>query len=59
MKEDWVRSIKNQCDEQKVSFFFKQWGVWGADKVKRSKQANGRTLDHRTWDGMPIENRVS
>jgi protein gp37 len=53
MEEDWVRSIKNQCDEQAVSFFFKQWGAWGADKVKRSKQENGRTLDHRTWDAMP------
>lgn len=58
MDEDWVKNIQKQCDDQNVSFFFKQWGTWGADKVKRSKQENGRKLDNRTWDAMPVENRV-
>ena len=26
MKKEWVLSIKRQCDEQDVSFFFKSWG---------------------------------
>ena len=26
MHPDWVRSIKEQCKEEKVPFFFKQWG---------------------------------
>ena len=28
MHPDWVRNIQNQCEEQKVPFFFKQWGEW-------------------------------
>ena len=28
-------------------------GGWGADGKKRSKKANGRLLDGRTWDDMP------
>ena len=46
IKEDWVRSIRDQCDNAGVRFFFKQWG--GTNK-KRS----GRTLDDRTWDDFP------
>ncbi len=37
MKERWVMSIKNQCKYQGVPFFFKQWGTWGVDGVKRNK----------------------
>lgn len=25
---EWVRSIRNQCQEADVGFFFKQWGEW-------------------------------
>jgi protein gp37 len=53
MKEEWVMNIKNQCKEQNVSFFFKQWGTWGADGVRRSKKANGRLLLNKTWDQYP------
>ena len=53
MKSDWVRSIQIQCMDQSVPFFFKQWGSYGHDGVRRSKSVNGRTLDGRTWDGMP------
>lgn len=53
MKPEWVESIQQQCSEQSVQFFFKQWGGWGADGQKRSKKANGRLLDGRTWDAMP------
>ena len=28
MHPDWVRSIKEQCKEAKVPFFFKQWGEY-------------------------------
>ena len=28
MHPDWVRSIKEQCEEAKVPFFFKQWGEY-------------------------------
>lgn len=53
MKLDWARSIQNQCSEQKVAFFFKQWGAWGPDGVKRSKKTNGRLLSGREWNEMP------
>ena len=25
---DWIRNIQKQCQEQRVAFFFKQWGEW-------------------------------
>lgn len=53
MKIEWVENIQRQCKEQSVQFFFKQWGGWGADGKRRSKKANGRLLDGRTWDDMP------
>ncbi|MGC4080050.1 MAG: phage Gp37/Gp68 family protein [Rubrivivax sp.] len=53
MKEEWAESIRSQCEEQQVAFFFKQWGGWGADGKRRAKHANGRLLNGRTWDEMP------
>ena len=46
MKEEWVLSLKKQCEEQNVKFYFKQWG--GINKKKA-----GRKLLGRTWDDMP------
>jgi protein gp37 len=28
MHPEWVRSLRNQCKESNVPFFFKQWGEW-------------------------------
>lgn len=53
MKPEWVLNVKRQCRAAKVAFFFKQWGVWGADGIRRSKKANGRLLGGHTWDEMP------
>ena len=53
MKHEWAESVRIQCEEQDVAFFFKQWGGWGADGKRRAKQANGRLLNGRTWDAMP------
>lgn len=53
MKAEWVESIKDQCEQEGVAFFFKQWGGWGADGKKRPKKNNGRLLAGKTWDGMP------
>lgn len=53
MELDWVRKIRDQCVARQVPFFFKQWGAFGADGVRRSKKANGRELDGRTWSEMP------
>lgn len=43
---EWVLQIKEQCIEQNVPFFFKQWG--GVNKKR-----TGRLLEGRTWDEMP------
>jgi protein gp37 len=48
MNESWVWDIKQQCDEQGVAFFFKQWG--GTNKKKA-----GRLLGDRTYDAMPTK----
>jgi protein gp37 len=46
MKEEWVTSIRKQCEEAVVPFFFKQWG--GVRKAEA-----GRMLDGQTYDDMP------
>jgi hypothetical protein len=53
MKEECVVSIKEQCVEAGVPFFFKQWGGI-------HKKAYGRSLRGRTYDGFPkrIKNPV-
>lgn len=53
MKPEWVLNIKKRCDDQKVAFFFKQWGLWGPNGQKKSKKENGRLLNGRTWDAFP------
>lgn len=54
MKEEWALNIKEQCEEQNIAFFFKQWGTWGADGVKRSKKLNGSVLQGRHWKEEPV-----
>jgi protein gp37 len=46
MHPDWARSIRDQCANAGVPFFFKQWG--GVSKARA-----GRLLDGRTHDAMP------
>lgn len=53
MRPEWVDSVRRQCEDQGSAFFFKQWGGWGADGVKRHKKANGRLLHGKTWDALP------
>jgi protein gp37 len=47
MQTDWVTCIRKQCEDAEVAFFFKQWG--GVQKKR-----NGRELEGRTWDQMPL-----
>jgi protein gp37 len=46
MHPDWVLSLRNQCQQANVPFFFKQWGG-----VRKSK--TGRELEGRTYNGYP------
>ncbi len=54
MKEEWVLEIKTQTENQGSAFFFKQWGTWGSDGIKRNKHANGKLLKGRVIQNMPI-----
>lgn len=53
MKPEWAQNVRQQCEAAGVAFFFKQWGAWGADGRRRSKAANGRELEGRTWSNYP------
>jgi protein gp37 len=46
MEKSWAVSVRDQCRESHVPFFFKQWG--GVRKAK-----NGRLLEGRTYDEYP------
>lgn len=46
MKESWALTIRDQCNERRVPFFFKQWGG-------RTPKAGGRLLNGREWNEMP------
>jgi protein gp37 len=53
MKPEWAEHVRRQALDQEVAFFFKQWGAWGSDGVRRDKKSNGRDLAGRRWDDMP------
>jgi protein gp37 len=46
MEREWVREVRNQCKENKVAFFFKQWGGL-------RPKSGGRKLDGREWSQFP------
>jgi protein gp37 len=48
MRPEWVRELRQRCEDEDVAFFFKQWGG-------RTPKAGGRSLDGRTYDGLPAE----
>lgn len=43
---DWVREIRDQCNDANVAFFFKQWGGF-------RPKSGGRMLDDREWNDFP------
>jgi protein gp37 len=45
---DWALQLRDQCIDQRVAFFWKQWGG-------RTPKSGGRILDDRTWDEFPVE----
>ncbi len=46
MKPEWARNVRDQCEEQNVAFFFKQWGGL-------RPKSGGRSLDGREWSEFP------
>lgn len=59
MAPEWAENVRHQCADAGVAFFFKQWGMWGADGIRRNKKANGRELAGRTWDEYPAPELAS
>jgi protein gp37 len=51
LQAKWVFQIRNQCIQNQVPFFFKQWG--GVNK-----SLAGRELDGHLWNEMPISEGV-
>ncbi|MEQ8404804.1 MAG: phage Gp37/Gp68 family protein [Oceanicaulis sp.] len=48
MKEAWATEVRDQCVEQGVPFFFKQWGGI-------RPKSGGRLLEGREWNEYPQE----
>lgn len=53
MRKEWVLNIQRQCAEQDVPFFFKQWGTFGEDGIKRDKKSNGCMIDGVVYQEWP------
>ncbi len=49
---EWVRSLRDLCQDTGVAFFHKQWGG-------RTPKSGGRLLDGRTWDEFPQQPLVA
>ncbi|TPN39348.1 phage Gp37/Gp68 family protein [Mesorhizobium sp. B2-3-3] len=50
MHPDWVREVRDQCNDAGVAFFFKQWGGI-------RPKSGGRTLDGEEWSQLPSANQ--
>ncbi|GHO51409.1 DUF5131 family protein [Ktedonospora formicarum] len=44
---DWVRDLRDRCQEREIAFFHKQWGG-------RTAKSGGRELDGQTWNQFPM-----
>lgn len=50
---DWFRGLRDQCQRSDTPFFFKQWGTYGEDGIRRDKKANGCTIDGQVYQEWP------
>ena len=51
MDPNWVREVRDQCNQTGVAFFFKQWGGI-------RPKSGGRTLDGKEWSELPFVNMI-
>jgi protein gp37 len=67
MNPAWARSVRDQCQDAEVPFFFKQWGEYSPNVLgtndtwppaRIGKKAAGRELDGRLWDEYPAQTAV-
>ena len=51
VRVEWLRALRDLCQEQRVAFFFKQWGG-------RTSKAGGNWLDDRQWLEYPAVDAI-
>ena len=54
MEPEWAKSVRDQCIETGVQFFFKQWGAHNSRGERVGKKEAGRKLEGKTWDQFPV-----
>ena len=59
MHTDWARSLRDQCRENGVSFFFKQWGAWlpyeqVSNKEQREASSKAVAKGNQTYFGARV-----
>lgn len=64
MHPDWVRSLRDQCKESEVKFFFKQKGAWEEIDIHRIDQPmstvgyfdeNQKFVECKNWKYLPMD----
>ena len=53
MDGDWVRGVRDQCQEVGTAFFFKQWGAHCECGERVGKKRAGRELDGQVFNALP------
>jgi protein gp37 len=51
-KPEWIRELRDRCQNEKVAFFFKQWGG-------RTAKAGGRLLDGVEYGELPADRSLA
>jgi protein gp37 len=47
VRAEWLRDLRDRCQDEGVAYFFKQWGG-------RTSKVGGRELDGREWNQLPV-----
>jgi len=61
MHPEWVESIRLDCDDANVSFFFKQWGEWYPDFISKPKEnlkSNECVMPNEMQSGYTLFSRI-
>lgn len=53
MDETKISLVYDDIEQHGAAFFFKQWGTWGSDGIKRNKNANSKLLFGEVIQQMP------
>ena len=59
MRPEWALSVRDQCGEADVPFFFKQWGAHDEQGRRVGKKQAGNSLAGEDWQQMPEVERAA